>query len=748
MTIKEHIKLIIKAEHWDPFYALGMHEVRTDDKKAIAVRAFMPEADKAWVVDAVQNKSYEMEKINKAGFFEKKFENRNDFFQYKLKIKTSDNRISEFLDPYSFMSVLSDFDLHLIGEGSHYKKYEKLGAHVIEVNGVKGVHFAVWAPNAKRVSVAGDFNNWDGRRHQMRVLGSSGVWEIFIPGLNEWEVYKFEIKSKSGEIFLKADPYAFYFEVRPKSASIVYDINRYRWNDREWLRIRSEKNWFESPASVYEVHLGSWMRVPEEENRFLTYRELADKLIGYVKDMGYTHIELMPVTEHPLDASWGYQAVGYFAPTSRHGAPEDFMYFIDRCHQNNIGVILDWVPAHFPKDAHGLGYFDGTALYEHADPRKREHKDWGTLIFNYGRNEVRNFLISSALFWLEKYHIDGLRVDAVASMIYLDYSKKEGEWVPNVFGGRENLEAIDFLKRFNEIVHQRHPGILTIAEESTAWTGVSSPTYLGGLGFSLKWNMGWMHDILEYFSKDPVYRKHHHNNLTFGLLYAFTENFMLVLSHDEVVHGKSSMLGKMPGDMWQKFANLRLLYGFMYGHPGKKLLFMGSEFGQWDEWNFDRSLDWHLLQYEPHQKLQRYIRDLNRLYRAEPPLYEVDFSYSGFEWIDFHDTEQSVISFIRQGKRAGDFLVFVCNFTPVPRYNYRIGVSDAGLYKEILNSDSAEYGGSNTGNAGGVSSEDISWNGRPHSISITLPPLAVVIFKQKKTKRAVQGKIRITCNGK
>jgi len=729
MTLKEHIKLIIKAEHWDPFHALGMHEVRTEGKKAITVRAFMPEADKAWVVDVSKNKSYEMEKTSKAGFFEKNFKNRKDFFQYKLKVKTSDNRIAEFFDPYSFMPVLSDFDLHLIGEGSHYKKYEKLGARVIEVNGIKGIHFAVWAPNAKRVSVVGDFNNWDGRRYQMRVLGTSGVWEIFIPGLDDGEVYKFEIKSKSGEIFLKADPYAFYFEVRPKSASVVYDINRYRWDDSEWLKMRSEKNWLESPVSVYEAHLGSWMRMPEEENRFLTYRELADKLIGYIKDMGYTHIELMPVTEHPLDASWGYQTIGYFAPTSRHGAPEDFMYFIDKCHQNNIGVILDWVPAHFPKDAHGPGYFDGTALYEHADPRKSEHKEWGTLIFNYGRNEVRNFLISSALFWLEKYHIDGLRVDAVASMIYLDYSKKEGEWVANVFGGRENLEAIDFLKRFNEIVHQHHPGILTIAEESTAWTGVSRPTYLGGLGFSLKWNMGWMHDILEYFSKDPVYRKHHHSNLTFSLLYAFTENFMLVLSHDEVVHGKSSMLGKMPGDMWQKFANLRLLYGFMYGHPGKKLLFMGSEFGQWDEWNHDHSLDWHLLQYEPHQKLQGYIRDLNRLYRIEPPLYEVDFNYSGFEWIDFHDTEQSVISFIRKGKRADDFLVVVCNFTPVPRYNYRIGVPEAGLYKEILNSDSAEYWGSGIGNAEGILSEDVSWNGKPHSISITLPPLGMIVFK-------------------
>lgn len=729
MTLKAHIKLIIKAEHWDPFVALGMHEIESDGKKMITVRAFMPEAEEAWVIDVNKEKTYKMEKINKAGFFEKKFEDRKDFFQYKLRIKTFDGRTPEFYDPYSFLPVLSDFDLYLIGEGSHYKKYEKLGSHVMEINGIKGVHFAVWAPNAKRVSIVGDFNNWDGRRHQMRVLGSSGIWELFIPGLNEGEIYKFEIKSQSGDIFLKADPYAFFFEVRPKSASIVYNVNQYKWNDSEWMGMRSNANWLESPISVYEVHLGSWMRVHEEDNRFLTYRELADKLIAYVKEMGYTHVELMPVTEHPLDASWGYQAIGYFAPTSRHGTPSDFMYFMDKCHQNNIGVIIDWVPAHFPRDAHGLGYFDGTCLYEHEDPRKGEHKDWGTLIFNYGRNEVRNFLISNALFWLEKYHVDGLRVDAVASMIYLDYSRKEGEWIPNIFGGRENLEAIDFFKKFNEIVHQQHPGVLTVAEESTAWPGVSRPTYLGGLGFSLKWNMGWMNDMLEYFSKEPIHRKYNHNNLTFSLLYAFTENFMLVLSHDEVVHGKRSVLSKMPGDMWQKFANVRLLYGFMCGHPGKKLLFMGGEIGQWDEWYHERSIDWHLLQYEPHQNLQRYVRDLNRFYKSEPSLYEVDFNYSGFEWIDFHDADQSIISFIRKAKRADDFLVFVCNFTPVPRYNYRLGVPQAGFYKEILNSDSSEYWGSNIGNSGGVLAEEILWHGRPYSINITLPPLAVVVFK-------------------
>ncbi len=729
MTIKDHIKLIMHSEHWDPFAVLGLHEIKSGNKKSVVVRAFFPDIDEAWVVDVKENKSYKMEKTNKAGFFEKKFDDRKSFFQYKLRVKASGDHVFEFHDPYSFLPVLTDYDLYLIGEGSHYKKYEKLGAHVMEINGIRGVHFAVWAPNVKRVSVVGDFNNWDGRRHQMRVLGSSGIWEIFIPGLDEGKVYKFEIKSKSNDIFLKADPYAFYFEVRPKSASIVYNINNYRWNDRDWMDARPKKNWLESPIAVYEVHLGSWMRIPEEEGRYLTYRELAERLIPYAKEMGYTHIELLPITEHPLDASWGYQTIGYFASTSRHGTPDDFMYFVDSCHRNNIGVILDWAPAHFPKDAHGLGCFDGTALYEHADPRKGEHKDWGTLIFNYGRNEVRNFLISNALFWFEKYHIDGLRVDAVASMIYLDYSREEGEWIPNIFGGRENLEAIDFLKKFNQIAHQYYPGILTIAEESTAWTGVSRPTYLGGLGFSLKWNMGWMHDVLEYFTKEPVHRKFHHNNLTFGLLYAFTENFILVLSHDEVVHGKSAMLSKMPGDIWQKFANLRLLYGFMYGHPGKKLLFMGGELGQWDEWKHDHSVDWHLTQYEPHQKLRKYVNDLNRLYKSEPALYEVDFNYWGFEWIDFRDWENSILSFIRRAKNQEDFLVVVCNFTPVPRYEYRIGVPSPGFYKEILNSDSSEYWGGNIGNAGGVFAEEVNWHGKPYSLNITVPPLATVVFK-------------------
>lgn len=637
------------------------------------------------------------------------------------------------MSPEKGIRILTDFDLHLIGEGSHYKKYEKLGAHVIEFDGVKGVHFAVWAPNAKSVSVIGDFNNWNARSNPMHCLGSSGIWEAFVPDAGEGALYKFEIKSRLRKYTSqKADPFAFYFELRPKSASIVYDINGYEWSDDEWIRRRAEINWLESPVAMYEVHLSSWMSVPEEGDRWLTYRELADKLIPYVKDLGYTHIELLPVTEHPLDASWGYQTLGYFAPTCRYGTPKDFMYFIDRCHQSNVGVVLDWVPAHFPTDGHGLGFFDGTCLYEHADPKKGFHPDWGTKIFNYGRNEVRSFLLSNALFWLEKYHIDGLRVDAVASMLYLDYSRKEGEWIPNIYGGRENLEAIDFIKRFNEVAHQYHPGVLTIAEESTAWPGVSKPTYLGGLGFSMKWNMGWMNDTLEYFSKDSVYKKFHHNNLTFSLLYAFSENFILPLSHDEVVHGKGSLLNKMPGDMWQKFANLRMLHGFMYGHPGKKLLFMGGEFGQWDEWNFDKSLDWHLLDYEPHRGLQRFIKDLNHIYKAEPSLYEADFDYTGFDWIDFHDVEGSIVSFVRRARHYNDFTVFVCNFTPVPRHNYRIGVPEQCFYAELLNSDSAFYWGSNMGNSGGIYAEQMPIHNKPYSIKIALPPLSVMIFKPKR----------------
>jgi len=655
-----------------------------------------------------------------------------DVFPYQLKVKMKDGTEETIDDPYSFLPILSDFDLHLFNEGNHYRLYEKLGAHIMTVNGIEGVHFAVWAPSAQRVSVVGDFNQWDGRVHAMRVLGSSGIWEIFIPGLGEGTLYKFEIKAQDGLVFLKADPYAFYFENRPKTAAIVHNLHNYEWQDEGWIVNRPKINWFERPVAIYEVHPGSWMRVPEENNRSLTYREMADKLVSYVKEMGFTHLELLPVAEHPLDESWGYQVTGYFAPTSRFGTPEDFMYLVDKAHQAGLGVILDWVPAHFPKDDWALSNFDGTCLYEHRDPRSGEHKDWGTKIFNFGRNEVRAFLLSNALYWFDKYHVDGLRVDAVASMLYLDYSRKEGEWIPNKYGGRENLEAISFIKLFNELVHQYYPGVLTIAEESTAWGGVSKPTWLGGLGFSMKWNMGWMNDILDYFSEESIFRKYHHNNLTFAMLYAFHENFILVLSHDEIVHGKRSLLSKMPGYDPDKFSNLRSLFGYMYAQPGKKLLFMGAEIGQWNEWYSKTSLDWHLLDYDPHKGVQKFLKELNKIYQMEPPLHEVDFNYQGFEWIDFRDSDNSIVSFIRRSKTPEDYLVCVFNFTPVLRENYQLGVPELAYYKELLNSDSADYGGGNRGNYGGVMSESYPWQGKPCSIKITLPPLSVIYFKPIK----------------
>ena len=732
MLPKEDIMKVVEGLHGDPFSVLGPHIVGEGGGKNLEVRAFLPEAAEAWVVYEKGLKVHAFEKVHEKGFFAVRLP-VGETVPYLIRIKTYDGQIVEFRDPYAFGQILTDYDLYLMAEGSHYLKYEKLGSHITEIGGVAGVHFAVWAPNAKRVSVIGDFNRWDGRRHPMRLLVDSGIWEIFVPDIGEGELYKFDIRSRYHNYRqVKADPYGFYFEMRPKSASIVHDINHYRWNDELWLKKRGHKNWFESPMVIYEVHLGSWMRVHEEGDRVLTYRELADKLVIYAKSMGYTHIELLPVSEHPFDASWGYQTIGYFAPTSRFGTPEDLMFFVDRCHENDIGVILDWVPAHFPKDGHGLAFFDGTSLYEHFDKRQGEHRDWGTLIFNYGRKEVMNFLISNALFWIEKYHIDGLRVDAVASMISLDYSRKPGEWIPNKYGGNENLEAIAFIKKFNEITHEYFPGILTIAEESTAWPAVSRPVYLGGLGFDMKWNMGWMNDMLVYISKDPVHRKYHHNNLTFGLVYAFSENFILVFSHDEVVHGKRSMLSKMPGDVWRKFASLRLLYGFMYGHPGKKLLFMGDEFGQWDEWKFDGSLDWQLLDREEHRGLQKYVRDLNALYVSEPALHEVDFAPAGFEWIDFRDTENSVVSFIRRAEDRDDYVVVVCNFTPVPRKGYRIGVPEKCFYREILNSDSQVYWGSNVGNMGGVVSDPVPWHGKACSMKIVMPPLAIAIFKPER----------------
>jgi 1,4-alpha-glucan branching enzyme len=733
----EELELLVRGEHSDPFHILGAHPVTVNGKPAIAIRAFMPEAEKAWVVrDAkagAPTELRELARIHPDGFFETLFPGEPQVFHYRLRVKDQQGYEWEFEDSYRFPPVLSDFDLHLMGEGTHYKKYERLGAHLKEVEGVRGVAFAVWAPNARRVSVIGNFNHWDGRRHPMRVRGGSGIWEIFIPSLSEGEVYKYEIRSHfNGFIATKADPYAFSSEVRPKTASMVFDINRHQWHDEEWMASREQRQGLGAPISIYEVHLGSWMRVPDEDNRMLTYRELAERLVGYVREAGFTHLELMPIAEHPLDESWGYQVTGHFAPTSRHGTPEDFMYFVDYCHTHGVGVILDWVPAHFPIDAHGLGFFDGTHLYEHADPRRGEHKDWGTKIFNFGRNEVRNFLWTSALFWLEKYHIDGLRVDAVASMLYLDYSRQPGEWIPNQYGGNEDLDAISFIKRFNELAHERHPGVLTIAEESTAWPGVSRPTYVGGLGFSLKWNMGWMHDTLLYFSKDPIHRKYHHNSLTFSLLYAFNENFELVLSHDEVVHGKKSLLSKMPGDTWQQFANLRSLYAYLYTHPGKKLLFMGGEFGQWIEWNPSQSLDWNLLDYAPHRRLQQLVADLNRLYRAEPALYEVDFEQYGFEWIDFRDADHSIIAFIRRAKDPSRYLVVICNFTPMPQYNYRVGVPEACFHREALNTDASQYGGSGVTNQPGLVATAQPWQSQPCSLELTLPPLGVLVLKPER----------------
>jgi len=634
--------------------------------------------------------------------------------------------------PVSYeVTLLTEDDIYLFNEGSHFRLYEKLGAHPLTIDGQPGTYFAVWAPDAEHVFVTGDFNGWHRTAHPLHSRQQSGIWEGFIPGIGKGDIYKYHIASRHrGYKVDKADPFAYYHETPPKTASIVWDLD-YIWGDQKWREKRRRYNALDAPIAIYEVHLGSWRLAPEESNRPLTYREMAPQLAEYVNRLGFTHVEFLPVMEHPFYGSWGYQSTGYFAPTSRYGTPQDFMYLVDYLHQHGIGVILDWVPSHFPTDEHGLGFFDGTHLYEHADSKKGLHPDWNSYIFNYGRNEIRNFLISSALFWLDKYHVDGLRVDAVASMLYLDYSRKEGGWIPNKYGGRENLDAISFLRRFNEEVYNNYPDVQTIAEESTAWPMVSRPTYVGGLGFGIKWDMGWMHDTLQYISRDPVHRKYHHNDLTFRMLYAFTENFILPLSHDEVVHGKGSLLAKMPGDDWQKFANLRLLLGYMYAQPGKKLLFMGGEVGQWQEWHHDRSLDWHLAQYQQHHQVQRWVEDLNRLYRSEPALYELDFEPAGFEWVDANDSEQSVISFIRKGKSTVDTILVVGNFTPVTRLNYQVGVPYGGFWKEMINSDASEYGGSGQGNLGGVEATTTPSHGRPYSLNITLPPLAVMFFKGK-----------------
>ncbi len=735
--LDREIALLLRAESRDPFRLLGPHIVEEGDEKRLVARCFFPRATQASIILKERSDAIPARRISPEGLFEAVL----PLFphlpisadSYRWRVMEEGQPVREVHDTYAFPPLLSDFDLYLMGEGTHYQKYEKMGAHPAVVDGVAGVQFGVWAPNAMRVSVVGDFNQWDGRISTMRNRGPSGVWELFVPGLAEGAVYKYEIRPMSGgHPLLKSDPYGFRSELRPNTGSIVARLDHHQWNDSGWIDWRSRNDWLSSPISVYEVHLGSWRRVIEENSRWLSYGELADQLIPYLKRMGYTHVELMPVMEHPFDGSWGYQTLGYFAATSRFGSPDDFMTFVDRFHQAGIGVLLDWTPAHFPSDGHGLGEFDGTHLYEHADPRQGRHPDWGTLVFNYGRNEVQNFLISNALFWIDKYHIDGLRVDAVASMLYLDYSRREGEWIPNEFGGRENLAAIAFIKRLNEVVYARHPGVLTIAEESTSWPMVSRPTYLGGLGFSLKWNMGWMNDTLSYFAVDPIYRKYHHNRMTFSMLYAFTENFVLPLSHDEVVHGKASLINKMPGDLWQQFANMRLFFGYLTAHPGKKLMFMGGEFGQRGEWDAEASLEWHLLEYDTHRGLQTLTADLNAIYRNEPSLHQVDFDWHGFEWIDCTDSDSSVLSFLRRAKDPGDFIVVVANFTPVQREVYRVGVPEPGFYREIMNTDAEKYGGTNVGNLGGVHAEAVPWNNLPYSIHVRMPALGVIYFKHER----------------
>ena len=726
---------VVHGYHSNPFEVLGPHEIEDNGRRALAVRAYLPESQQVWLVDQQHGMSQPMRRIHPAGLFEAicspEVYNRQAGRTYQFCSVNQSGEQTTMHDPYSFPALLTDYDLHLLGEGHHWESYLRLGAHLREIHGIPGVNFAVWAPNAESIGVIGDFNGWDRRKHAMRKHVPSGIWELFIPELKLGAQYKFSVKLPGGAVVEKCDPYAFAAEVPPRTANIVADLEAYQWNDQQWLSERPARNALTAPMSIYEVHLGSWQRNNDGGCPWLNYRDLAHRLVAYCEKMGYTHIELMPVSEHPFTGSWGYQTVGYFAVTSRYGSPEDFQYFVDHCHQHNIGVLIDWVPAHFPKDSHGLDYFDGTALYEHADPKQGEHPDWGTKIFNYGRNEVRNFLISNALFWLDKYHIDGLRVDAVASMLYLDYSREEGEWIPNQFGGRENLEAISFLKEFNEQVHLQYPGVLTVAEESTAWGGVSRPTYLGGLGFSMKWNMGWMNDTLRYMRHESIHRGYHHDELTFSLIYAFTENFVLPFSHDEVVHGKGSMLDQMPGDLWQRFANLRLLYAYQWTHPGKKLTFMGAEIAQWNEWNYEADLQWDLLQWESHQGIQRLVADLNHLYRREPALHQ-DFEHTGFEWVDCHNHNDSVLVFLRRGANPADFVLVACNFTPVVRTNYRIGVPNGGFYAEIFNSDSQHYAGSNVGNFPGLLAEESESHGRPYSVLMTLPPLSVVVFKPQQ----------------
>jgi 1,4-alpha-glucan branching enzyme len=717
---------VANGQHPDPFAVLGPHVTATG---SVIIRAVRPDASRVDIRLVASGAVEPMRRLSVDGLFETTLPG-SAIPDYRLVITGWHGQPHEVDDPYRYGRVLTDFDLHLLGEGTHHRAFEQLGAHRITVGTTTGVHFAVWAPNAQRVSVVGDFNEWDGRIHPMRLFVMSGIWELFIPDLQDGERYKFEIRTTAGQLLKKSDPFGVAFEQPPQTASIVHDASGYVWGDEEWIEKRRELGaWFNRPMSIYEVHLGSWARVPEEGNRSLTYRELAARLVPYVKEMGFTHIELLPVMEHPFTGSWGYQVIGFYAPTSRYGPPEDFKFFVDACHQAGIGVILDWVPGHFPKDEHGLARFDGTALYEHADPRQGEQPDWGTLVFNYARNEVRNFLLSNALFWLEQYHLDGLRVDAVASMLYLDYSREGGDWIPNRYGGRENLDAIDFLRRLNALTHGEHPGTITAAEESTSFPGVTRPVHLGGLGFTYKWNMGWMHDLIEFTHADPIHRRWRHTLLTFSMLYNYSENYILPFSHDEVVHGKGPMWDKMAGDTWRKHATLRTLYGFMMGHPGKKLLFMGNEFAQTREWHHDRSLDWHLLDLPAHAGMRRYVQQINTFLRTEPALYETDFDGNGFRWIDCSDNEHSVVSLMRTARDPKDFVVMVFSFTPVPRFDYRIGVPAPGFYRELMNSDAEIYGGSNVGNGGGLGTEPVPAHGFFHSLRLTLPPLGCLLLK-------------------
>jgi len=731
LTLKiEEIQAISNGKHGDLFSVLGLQTVNVDGNEKLAVRVFRPDAKKVEFIPE-KGKAIELNRVSEGGLFEYIFPRRKNRIAYKLKVTPYDGDVYTIEDAYRFGPQLSDYDLQLWGEGNHHYAYKWMGAHLKTVDGVKGTHFVVCAPSAARVSVIGSFNNWDGRIHGMRFYPDQGIWETFIPHVTKGDLYKFEVKAHPDQAPMKkADPYARYSELRPGTASKIW-TDSFKWNDTSWVENRPETQQHDRPVSIYEIHAGSWRRKVNEDPGFLSYRELADELVPYLDEMGFTHVELMPIAEHPYDPSWGYQITGYFAPTSRFGNPEDLKYFIDKCHEANIGVIIDWVPAHFTKDDHGLRRFDGTALYEHDDPRLGEHKDWGTNIFNFGRTEVKNFLISNAIFWMEEFHIDGLRVDAVASMLYLDYSREDGEWLPNEYGGRENLEAIYFLRSFNDVVHEYFPGVLTFAEESTSWQGVSRPTSSGGLGFDFKWNMGWMNDTLDYMEKDPIYRRYHQDQLSFSLIYAFSEQFILPLSHDEVVHMKKSLLSKMPGDDWQKFANLRLLYTYMFGHPGKKLLFMGNEFAQWSEWTEQHSIDWHLLQWENHKGVQNLVKDLNQVYKDEHAMHEVDFKWEGFEWIDISDADNSMLSFIRKGKNPDDYLVFLLNFTPTLHKEYKFGVPEACEYEVVLNSDSEFYGGSNAG-PGVIEGRDGAWHSQPANITITVPPLAGLILRPKK----------------